>query len=40
MFPVQDQQFLVDELERLAGVGPGGAPKTVEMAPGLKMAMG
>lgn len=27
----EDQQFLVDELERLAGVGPGGAPKTVEM---------
>ena len=27
----EDQQFLMDELERLAGVGPGCAPKTVEM---------
>ncbi len=29
----EDQQFLMDELERLAGVGPGCAPKTVEMVP-------
>ncbi|CAE8640292.1 unnamed protein product [Polarella glacialis] len=27
----EDRQFLVDELERLAGVGPGGARKTLEM---------
>ncbi|CAJ1347880.1 unnamed protein product [Effrenium voratum] len=27
----EDRQFLIDELERLAGVGPAGAPKTVEM---------
>lgn len=31
----EDQQFLMDELERLAGVGPGCAPKTVEMVPRL-----
>lgn len=27
----EDRQFILDELERLAGVGPGGARKTLEM---------